>query len=131
MKNVSVYRPPGRPAQAAAFIENLEPKLREKLLLQIHRLSQTPLSGLKEPHYKHFVLEKYRSLYEVREKNKIVVRVIFTIRADGEILLLYAFIKKQSRDTMQALEQSLRILSELRKHPEYAVEYIIQEEALK
>lgn len=131
MKNVFIYQSPDRPAQVAAFIENLEPKLREKLLLQIHRLSLTPPSGLKEPHYKHFALEKYRSLYEVREKSKIVVRIVFTIRPGGEILLLAAFIKRQSRDTMQALEQSLRILSELRKYPEYAVEYKIQEEVTK
>lgn len=36
--------------------------------------------------------------------------------------------KKQSRDTMRALEQSLRILLALQEHPEYAVEYIIKEE---
>ena len=128
MKNLLVYQSPGRARQVAAFIDGLEPKLREKLIWQLHRLSATPPSGLREPHYKHFSVEKYRSLYEVRERCKIIIRIIFTIRPDGEILLLHAFIKRRSRDTMQALEQSLRILSELRRHPEYAVEYKIKEE---
>ena len=114
MKNLLVYQSPGRAPQVAAFIDGLEPKLREKLIWQLHRLSATPPSGLREPHYKHFSVEKYRSLYEVRERCKI--------------MLLHAFIKRRSRDTMQALEQSLRILSELRRHPEYAVEYKIKEE---
>lgn len=131
MKNVSVYKPPGRTAQVAAFIDGLEPKQREKLLWQIYRLSTTPVSGLREPHYKHFSLEKYRSLYEVRERSKIIIRVIFTIRPEGGVLLLYAFIKRRPRDTMQALEQSLGILSDLRSHPEYAVEYKINEEDQK
>ena len=121
MKNLLVYQSPGRAPQVAAFIDGLEPR-------QLHRLSATPPSGLREPHYKHFSVEKYRSLYEVRERCKIIIRIIFTIRPDGEILLLHAFIKRRSRDTMQALEQSLRILSELRRHPEYAVEYKIKEE---
>jgi len=54
--------------------------------------------------------------------------VIFTVRPNGEILLLHAFQKRQSRDTMQALERSLKLLSLLRDHPEHAVEYIIEEE---
>ncbi len=128
MKGVSIYQPPGRTAQAALFIEGLDPKLREKLLRQIIPLPRMPPSTLREPHYKHFALEKYRSLYEVREKGRSVVRVIFTIRPGGEILLLCGFVKKQSRDTMRALEQSLRILADFRAHPEYAVEYKISEE---
>lgn len=128
MKDISVYRPPGRPAQAAVFIEGLDAKLREKLLRQIIPLPRMPPSILREPHYKHFTLEKYRSFYEVRAKSGSVVRVIFTILPGGQILLLYGFVKKQPRDTMQALDQSLRILADFREHPEYAVEYKIKEE---
>ena len=54
MDNIKVYRPPGQSAQAADFIEGLEPKLRDKLVRQIIYLSRTPLAKLKEPHYKHF-----------------------------------------------------------------------------
>lgn len=75
MKDVLVYQLPGTPAQAAQFIEGLEPKLREKLLRQIIPLPRMPPSILREPHYKHFTLERYRSLYEVRAKNGIAVRL--------------------------------------------------------
>jgi len=128
MKNIKVYQPPGQPAQAAAFIEGLEPKLRDKLVRQILYLSCTPLPELIEPHYKHFSIEKYRSLYELREKGRVVVRIIFTTCPDGGYLLLHAFVKKQKRDMMQALEHSLRLLAELREHPDFAVEYTVKEE---
>ena len=129
MENIKVYQPPGRPAQAAVFIEGLEPKLRDKLVRQIFYLSRTPPSGLTEPHYKHFSIEKYRSLYELREKGRTIVRVIFTIQPDGEILLLHAFTKRQKRDTLQALEHSLRLLAEIRERPDCAVEYKVKEES--
>ena len=57
-----------------------------------------------------------------------MIRIIFTVQPDGEILLLHAFQKRQPRDTMQALERSLKLLSLLREHPEYAVEYKVKEE---
>ena len=58
------------------------------------------------------------------------MRVIFTIRPNGEILLLHAFIKRQSRDTMQALEQALSVMAQVRDCPELAVEYIVREESI-
>lgn len=128
MKNIKIYKPPGEISQVETFVEALEPKLREKLVWQIFRLSRTPPAGLKEPHYKHFSIEKYRDFYELREKSRIVIRIIFTVQPNGEVLLLYAFQKRQLRDTMQALERSLKLLSLLRDHPEHAVEYIIEEE---
>ncbi len=128
MDNIKVYQPPGEVSQVEAFIEDLHPRLREKLVWQIFRLSRTPPAGLKEPHYKHFSIEKYRGLYELREKNRIVIRIIFTVLPSGEVLLLYAFQKRQSRDTMRALEQSLKLLSLLQDHPERAVEYKVKEE---
>ena len=128
MENVKAYQPPGQPAQVADFIEGLEPKLRDKLVRQIFYLSRTPPSGLTEPHYKHFSIEKYQSLYELREKGRVVVRVIFTPCPNGDYLLLHAFVKRQKRDTEKALEHSLRLLASLWDHPEYAVEYIVKEE---
>lgn len=128
MKDVFVYQPPGGSAQVALFIEGLDTKLRAKLLRQIIPLPRIPPSILREPHYKHFTLERYRSLYEVRAKNGVAVRVIFTILPEGRVLLLYGFSKRQSRDTMRALDQSLRILAAFREHPEHAVEYKIKEE---
>ncbi len=129
MKGVKTYQPPQRASPVSAFLDGLEPKLRDKLIRQIFQLPQTPLTELKEPHYKHFSLERYRSFYELREKGKVLVRVIFTYPPEGGVLLLHAFVKRQKRDTMQALEQSLRILALLREHPERAVEFKVKEEA--
>lgn len=128
MDRIKIYKPPDGPAQAAEFVEGLEFKLRDKIVRQLFYLSHTSLPELKEPHYKHFSIEKYRDFYELREKNRIVIRIIFTVQPDGEVLLLHAFQKRQPRDTMQALERSLKLLSLLRDHPEHAVEYIIEEE---
>ena len=129
MKGIKVYCPLGKSPQVGDFLDGQEAKFREKLILMLYRLPQTPRSVLKEPHYKHFSIERYRNLYELREKGHVLVRIIFTHQSDGSVLLLYAFVKRQKRDTMQALEQSLRILAELREHPEYAVEFKVKEEA--
>lgn len=128
MKGIKVYKPPERAAPVARFIDGLEPRLREKLIRQLIVLPSTPRASLREPHYKHFVLERYRELYELRERGRVLVRVIFTIQPDGEVILLHGFIKRQSRDTMQALEQSLNILVRLRERPELAAEYVVKEE---
>lgn len=127
IRAIKTYIPPGQPAPLSAFLVSLDEKLRRKLLRQIFHLSQIPLCDLKEPHYKHFVLEKYSQFYELREKSKILVRIIFTIQ-DGDIILLTPFIKRQPRDTMKALEQSLKILANIRESPEFAVNFNVLEE---
>lgn len=128
MKGILVYQPPGRASQVAAFIEDLEPRLREKIIRQLYRLTLPQKPEMKEPHFKRFSLERYRSLCELRVKSKVLIRIIFYPRPNGDSLLLYAFIKRQKRDTMQALEQSLSILDALREHSERAVEYKVREE---
>ena len=125
--NVTPNKPPGRDAPFESFLAQQEPKLRQKIRWTLFRLAQADLCGLKEPHFKHFSLERYSALYELREKHKILVRVVFTIR-DGDILLLAPFVKRESRDTMRALEQSIRMLADVREHPDYAVEYDFLEE---
>lgn len=128
MNGVTVYKPPDRDAPVSQFIDSLEPRLREKVIRQLIDLPCTPRSALREPHFKHFTLERYRELYELRERGKVLVRVIFTIRPNGEIILLHAFVKRQSRDTMRALEQSLSVLTQLREHSELVTEYKVREE---
>lgn len=126
MRVIKIYQPIGRTAPLLDFLESLDEKLSRKLLWQIFRLSQLPLCELKEPHFKHFVLEKYSQLYELREKNKVLVRVIFTIQGE-DIILLAPFIKRQPRDAMRALDHSLRMLADIREHPECAVEFNLKE----
>ena len=130
MREIKIYHPPERAAPLESFIATLDPKLQKKLRWQFFRLANTDPADLKEPHYKHFVLEKYSQFYELREKNKILVRIIFMI--DGEdILLLTPFIKRQPRDTMRALEASLRLLAHLREHPEHAVRFDFHKEDIE
>lgn len=128
MKGVYIYKPPERAAPVAQTIDSLDARLRDKLIRQLISLPNTPRASLREPHFKHFTLERYRDLYELRERGKVLVRVIFTIRPDGEIVLLHAFVKRQSRDTMRALEQSLSVLTQLRERPELVTEYKVREE---
>ena len=50
---------------------------------------------------------------------------------DGDIILLVPFIKRQSRDTMKALEQSLKMLADIRENPEFAVNIAWKKEEFK
>lgn len=128
MKGILVYQPPDKPAQLPEFIDSLDPRLREKIIMQLCQLSKPHKPELREPHFKRFSLERYRDLCELRVKSKMLVRIIFYFCPNGQVLLLHGFIKRQKRDTMQALEQAIRILDALREHPERAVEYKIKEE---
>lgn len=129
MKGVYVYHPPDKADQPSAFIDALDPRLRTKIIMQLYRLTQQRNPELKEPHFKRFSIERYRELCELRVKSRICVRIVFYLSpTTGDVLLLYGFVKRQKRDTMQALEQSLKILDALRKNPECAVEYKISEE---
>ncbi len=124
LRNVKIYKPPCRAAPMEKFISMLDSNLQQKLKWQLFRLSQAELCDLKEPHFKHFVLERYNRFYELREKNKILVRIIFTIDdSSGDIILLVPFIKRQPRDTMRALEASIGMLAEIRKNPDCAVKF--------
>ena len=128
MKGILVYQPPDKPAQLPEFIDGLDPRLREKIIMQLYQLSKPHKPELREPHFKRFSLERYRDLCELRVKSKMLVRIIFYFCPNGQVLLLHGFIKRQKRDTMQALEQAIRILDALREHPERAEEYKIKEE---
>lgn len=130
MRVIKVYQPPGQENVIDRFLADQNPKLARKLRRQFFILAHTPDDELKEPHYKHFSLERYSPFYEVREKRNVVVRVVFTLQGGG-IFLLQPFVKKETRDTMRALEQSIKMLAELRAHPELAVKYEFQKEDLQ
>ena len=49
------------------------------------------------------IRDRYSSLYELRAKSKTLVRIIFTMTPDGDVLFLTPFVKQHRRDTMQAL----------------------------
>ena len=69
---------------------------------------------MREPYVKHFRIERYQTLYELRVKNKNLVRIIFTLTESGDILFLTPFVKRHKRNTMQALDRSLDYLAHIK-----------------
>lgn len=106
MKGILIYKPTSKSAPLANFIDGLDPRLREKILLRLYFLTQLEKPEMKEPHFKRFSIERYRDLWELRVKSKVLIRIIFCTLPNGDVLLLHGFVKRQKRDTMQALEQS-------------------------
>lgn len=111
-----------------SFLDSLEEKQRQKIFSLFALMLQIPGAAMKEPYVKHFGIERYQALYELRAKSKNMIRITFTLTEDGDILFLVPFIKRRQRDTMQALEHSLRLLAQFREHPDCAVEYKVKEE---
>lgn len=109
MKGILIYQPTSKSAPLADFIDGLDPRLREKILLRLYFLTQLEKPEMKEPHFKRFSIERYRDLWELRVKSKVLIRIIFCTLPNGDVLLLHGFVKRQKRDTMQALEQSMSV----------------------
>lgn len=83
MKGILIYQPPDKTAQLPHFIDGLDPRLREKILLRVYQLSLPQKPELKEPHFKRFSLERYRDLCELRVKSKMLIRIIFYLCPNG------------------------------------------------
>ena len=70
-----------------------------------------------EPYVKHFSVEKYRMFYELRLRiNGSMIRVIFFLTDEDDVILLHAFYKRDTRDTEKALEYALKLLNGLDIH---------------
>lgn len=65
------------------FFGLLDEKQRQKLLSLFALLLQSPAAVMREPYVKHFCIERYQALYELRAKSKNLVRIIFTLTDDG------------------------------------------------
>ena len=92
------------------FFKRADGKVRRKFEYQLEMLLVSK-QMLREPHIKHFMIERYKQFYEFRIKAaRKMVRVIFCERGEN-IVLLHAFYKQNKRDTENALEQSLKIYS--------------------
>lgn len=107
MKGILVYQPPDKPAQLPEFIDGLDPRLREKIIMQLYQLSKPHKPELREPHFKRFSLERYRDLCELRVKSKMLVRIIFYFCPNGQVLLLHGFIKRQKRGSTSLFVSAL------------------------
>lgn len=122
MKKVFLYLSPSGESPFLRFLSVMEPKLRARLVQGIGNLAAIP-EYMTEPHVKHFSLERYAALYEYRARMRIMVRVIFTLDTKGNIILLHPMVKKRDRNTMQALETSLRMLEQLKQGEASLAEY--------
>ena len=89
-----------------SFIDGLDLKIKKKIFKQMEILENNK-NTLKPPHVKSFRVEKYKGLYELRTKIKKVIRIIFYLDKEGDIVLLHAFTKKHERATEEALKTAV------------------------
>ena len=115
-----MYKNDGAKGQVDSFIKTSNIKIRKKFDF-ILRYIADERNQFKEPYVKHFSIEKYKRLYELRLKAAgTMVRIIF-YNIDDNIILLNAFIKRDKRDTEQALEHALKLIEHLDRFAETPV----------
>lgn len=122
MKKIYLYTTPDGSVPFLRFLDVTDEKMRGKLLYALKCLALFP-ERMTEPQVKHFSIERYKDLYELRERIRILVRIIFTLDKDGNIIILHPFVKKHDRNTMQALESSLRMLNQIDSQTAGLIEY--------
>ena len=94
------------------FIKAMNDKIKDKLLFQLIFISSES-NPFCEPYVKHFSMERYRKMYEIRLKAaETMIRIIF-YEHDGEIVFLHAFHKRDRKDTDKGLETALKILESI------------------
>ena len=99
------------------FLQTLHPKQQERLLWFITMLL-LPRDTIGKPPVKHFQMDRYRRLFELRDKYKTTLsRVIFTYDSKGNVIILEAFIKNHKRKTDAALETALAKLRRIEHDP--------------
>ena len=114
MKALYLYQDAGGTA-IERFLQSFPPKQQGRLLRQIAMLL---LPQLGRPPVKHFQMDRYRSLYELRDKYKTTLtRIIFTYDAAGNVILLEAFIKNRKRKTDAALASALAKMRRIELDP--------------
>ena len=122
MKKVYLYVSGDGEIPFLRFLDVMEPKMRAELVQGLRNLASIP-AYMAEPHVKHFALERYCALYEYRARLRVMVRVMFSLDKSGNILILHPMVKKRDRNTMQALEASLKMLAELEQGAASLLEY--------
>ena len=116
MRKIYIYRN-GNENDVQRFFEKADVKTQSKFKSILTYISNDK-NPLGEPYVKHISIGRYRELYEIRMKvSGNMVRVLF-VRQDEDIVLLYAFYKKSSKDTEKALEIAYKMLNKMRKNGE-------------
>ena len=106
-RQIFSYRSAEGDCPVSQFILHLEPKLQQKLKVQLNEL-RDPACRMRPPHIKAFRLHRYKGLYELRARLRQMVRIIFCVDDSGNVILLHGFIKKEARATDKALEIARR-----------------------
>jgi len=127
VKKIYLYTSPDGETPFLDFLCSLNAKQRKKLEYSLKSMALST-GKLSEPQVKHFSIERYRQLYEMREKAQILIRIVFTFDGNGNVILLYPFIKRHKRNTNQALEASLKLLAEIKENPGCLCEYEFSED---
>ena len=97
-----VYLEDCRPV--SAFLRELDEKALKKVYTKLKGMQQRDFP-LVPPDVKAFRQERHKGLFELRTRtNKLMSRIIFCFDDKDNVILLHGFIKKQDRDTVQALE---------------------------
>ena len=122
-----MYKNESAKGQVDTFIKTSNIKIRKKFDFILRYIADEK-NQFNEPYVKHFSIEKYKRLYELRLKAAgTMVRIIF-YNIDENIILLNAFIKRDKRDTEQALEHALKIIETLDRVAETPVDYLTEVE---
>ena len=109
--------------QVDTFIKTSNLKIKKKFDFILRYIADEK-NQFKEPYVKHFSIEKYKRLYELRLKAAgTMVRIIF-YNIEENIILLNAFIKRDKRDTEQALDYALKLIERLDRSAETPVDYL-------
>ena len=125
MRKIYVYRNDAGEVPVLRFIESTHKKIRSKFYFML-QFVKDERNMLCEPYVKHFSIDKYKMLYELRIRaNGTMVRVIY-YKAEENIILLHAFFKKSRRDTENALEYALKILSSFDDSALYPTEHLTE-----
>lgn len=118
-----MYKNDDRKGQVDTFIKSSNIKIKKKFEFILQYIADER-NQFKEPYVKHFSIEKYKRFYELRLKaSGTMVRIIF-YNIDENVILLYAFVKKDKRDTEQALEYSLKLIEKLDRVAETPTDYL-------
>lgn len=124
-----MYKNDGARGQVDAFIKTSNIKIKKKFDFILKYIADER-NQFKEPYVKHFSIEKYKRLYELRLKaSGTMIRIIF-YNIDENIILLNAFIKRDRRDTEQALEYALKLIERLDRSAETPVDYLSEVEII-
>ncbi len=116
MRKIYIYRN-GNEKDVHSFFEKANEKLQGKFKSILAYISNEK-NPLCEPYVKHISIGRYRELYEIRMKvSGNMVRVLFVKQSD-DIVLLYAFYKRNGKDTERALETAFKMLNKIRDNGE-------------